>query len=197
MELEKINKVGLMNVLKLSSGPQPPAVSLPSQGIESLLKARNFWEAEKTNSGMKQGSKYEKLEKKVKVGANGERVRASWGYLPSVQEKDEQRPSSPSQRAQFSLISPVLAVSSQGMRSPMSDDREALDEDKPMKILSLKYDQDKQDFIYFVEWKERYDGSKAKNSYLNKEEIMRRDPGLIVSYYEKQIASSFQSIVAH
>lgn len=196
MAFENINKVGLMNVLKVSSSLQP--LQSNKRTYELLERQgdfeRNLTQHEKIEEKVEPELDQGVIYKKVRVDYDGASVRTEPVVLSSVVDEQLQKlPKEVNEKIQKILNQPK-AKNTGRSRDRMAVKPKILEQvDEPLRIVSFKFDAVRQMFMYQVEWKERENGVKPKNSFMDKKEMMKLNPGLIVAYYEAQIARTFEN----
>ena len=69
-----------------------------------------------------------------------------------------------------------------------------LGKDKPIRIVSAKKHKDlPTELLCEIEWKVRKDGTQPKNSFYKNEDIKKKEPLILVEFYEKQYNYCYRS----
>lgn len=192
LAFENINKAGLMNVLNLKNMP------MPTTSIPKDLNTGKCGQSgqRKYDAKLEPGLEEAPIVKKVKLGQ--ETIGAPVEQIPlsSLVDRQMQRLSQSTSESVDRLM--AQANLSKSIKSPgfsnYKPNKDLRPEDKPLRILSFKIDSETKEFLYFIEWRQRADGSKPAHSFIPKEELMRMNPELIIAFYEQQMANTFQTI---
>jgi len=198
LALEKVNQSSLINVLKMKSDQTCKNSSSPQMN--------DFYQRGQTLPNKNQIKTEDNLNVKIEEPALVKKMKVENREVPVPQQQfginmlsalvDKQIEKLPFQTSQtikcfLKQMKPNQPESPQRFEVPSRNFA-----DKPLKILAFKLHPKTQEVIYLVEWKERANGFKLKNSLVTKEELMRLDPNMIISYYEKQVANTFHKILA-
>jgi len=195
LALEKVNQSSLINVLKMKSdqncrSPQMNEFYLRGQTFKNNIQTKT--EDSTSNVKIEEPALVKKMRvenREVPVIPHQQQQQYGATVLSALVDKQlEKLPFQTSQTIkcflkQMKINQPEEFEASKG--NPI---------DKPLRILAFKLHPKTQEVIYLVEWKERVNGLKPKNSLVTKEDLMKLDPNMIISYYEKQVAKSFHNV---
>lgn len=195
---EQMNNYRLMSMFKMSESPQSPNIYPPMMNPKWDIKTEAVHPVK-----MEQKSEPELEEivvKKVKINTQGNYKQSSASEAMRLSSLvDQQMQKLPAWTRES--VNRIWAQNKQKMSTQSTitntyKTTQLLKQNvRPLRILAFKYDRKLQDFMYLVEWKERADGMKPNNSFLSKGELLRIDPAMIIAYYEKQVANTFQNFL--
>ena len=198
---DNMNNYRLMSMLKMAESPQ--SCTLYSPESQTVIPRWNV-KSEAGHAGnpikIEQKSEPELEEvmlKKVKINCNGNYKQSEPMRLSSLVDQQMQKLSACARESvNRLLIQNKYKINKQSIMPNSYKTVQLLKQNiRPLRILAFKFNQDLNDFMYLVEWKERADGMKPNNSFLSKAELLRIDPTMIISYYEKQVAHTFQNFL--
>ena len=68
--------------------------------------------------------------------------------------------------------------------------------DQPIKIIGFRFDED-HGIVYCIDWKVRSNGCKPEESYVPRNDVMKRNAALVVAYYEAQVLGAKDLFISH
>lgn len=199
---ENMNNYRLMNMLKMSESPQSSSLYSPESHVTTprwSVKNEPGHAGNPIKIEQKSEPELEELMvKKVKVNCQGNFKPSEAIKLSSLVDQQMQKLPAGTRESVNRLLNQnkYKINNKQSMTANSYKTVQLLKQNfRPLRILAFKFNSELQDFMYLVEWKERADGMKPNNSFLSKAELLKIDPTMIISYYEKQVAHTFHNFL--